>query len=119
MAIKRIFYASLLPLILVVWGCESVALIGRRDIGAVERAVARDEIVGTVERVDGWDNELHVRSADGLMNIIKYDEHTRVLGRGDRELRPEILRPGDHVRVQMDEQRAQFANVIDLQPLRR
>lgn len=112
MAMKRILYAALLPLMFVVWGCESVALIGRPDIDAVERAAARDEVVGTVERADGIRNELHVRSPDGFMNVIKYDAHTRVLGRDDRELKPETVRPGDQVRVQMDQHRAQYANVI-------
>ena len=118
MAINRIVYALLLPLMLVVWGCEGIALIGRPDVDAVERAAARDEVVGTVERVDAIRNELHVRSPDGLMNLIKYDKHTRVLGRDDKQLPPETVRTGDHVRVQMDAHRAQYANVIRMETVR-
>ncbi len=114
----RIIFAALLPIVMVVWGCENVALIGRPDIDAVERAVARDQVVGTVERIDGIRNELHVRSPDGMMNVIKYDTHTRVVGRDDVQLKPETVRPGDQVRIQMDEHRAQYANVIRMDTAR-
>jgi len=131
MAMKRIFYASVLPLIVAAWGCESVALIGRPDVDRGEttslerrpdyrgdrdirdRSVARDEVVGTVERIDERRNEIHLRTTDGRMTMVKYEPSTVVYAR-DRELRVDSLRRGDLILVRLDRNSRgeQYADVI-------
>ncbi|HEU4343546.1 MAG TPA: hypothetical protein VFU31_18505 [Candidatus Binatia bacterium] len=130
MPIKGLLYASVLPLFVAVWGCESVALIGRPDIESREsslerrpdyrgdrdirdRNVARDEVVGTVERIDERRNEIHIRTTEGRMTMVKYEPSTVVYAR-DRELRVDSLRRGDLVLVRLDRNSRgeQYADVI-------
>ncbi|HWP60964.1 MAG TPA: hypothetical protein VNL14_23915 [Candidatus Acidoferrales bacterium] len=113
----------LTPLLFAAWGCESVALIGRpaieregeyrgRDYG---REAAREEVVGTVDRVDWRDREIHLRTPQARTAVVRYDSNTLVVGRG-RDVRVEDLRAGDLVLVQLrrDSLGDPYADVIRL-----
>ena len=98
----------LLPLLVAAWGCEQVALVNRPDIeregeyrGGRDygRDTARDEIVGTVERVDRRDREIHVRTSEARTTVVRYDSGTVVVSRG-RDLPVDDLRAGDLILVQ-------------------
>jgi hypothetical protein len=115
-------------------GCESVSLIKRPDPYASDEyrnrdidrsrevrrdqdfARSRDEVVGTVQRVDTDRQELQLRTADGDTMRIRYDISTRVAYR-DREMRINDLRTGDLVRVELTSDRgeryAQFIRMGD------
>ena len=119
----RIAYVCLIPLTIAAAGCESVSLIDRgdpyarrdrgdRDVdrnrearrdrdGRGDRDLARDEVIGTVQRVDQDRQEIQLRNSDGQMMRIRYDRATRVYHR-DRDLRVNDLRNGDLVRVELD-----------------
>jgi hypothetical protein len=104
-------------------GCESVALMPRRDVDrrdTVDRSPSnrdRDstrEVVGTVERIDEAVREIHLRtSEEGRSVILKYDSRTIVSHR-DRDLRVEDLRRGDLVLVDVarDARGDQYAELI-------
>ena len=118
--------ALMLPVI-TAWGCESIALMPRPDIDprdvdragiergseARDRAASRDEIVGTVQRVDGNRREIHLRTTEGRMAVVKYEPATLVYSR-DREVRVDSLRAGDLVLVQLNRNARgeQYADVI-------
>jgi hypothetical protein len=112
--LNRLVGTVALPLLALAWGCESIALVPRPDIDretdragieqprdSRDRDLARDEVVGTVQRVDETRNEIHLRTTEGQMTVIKYDLNTVVYSR-DRKLRVDSLRYGDLVLVQMD-----------------
>ena len=91
----------LLGFLVAVTGCESIALTPQPDIGSrgIERSpdrsgVAREEIIGTVERVDRTNNEIQLRTTEAKVIIIRYDPTTRVYSR-EREVGMEALRPRD------------------------
>jgi hypothetical protein len=94
-------YIVLLVFILAVTGCESIALSPRPGIGnrGIERApdgsgIAKEEIIGTVERVDRTNNEIQLRTTEAKVIVIKYDPATRVYSR-EREVGIEALRARD------------------------
>jgi hypothetical protein len=129
------------PLILAASGCESIALMprphiddvpgsraerergippdSRRDIPRDERDIrrdsAREEVVGTVERVDAAKNEIQLRTTEARVVTIRYDPSTLVYSR-DREVGIEAIRPRDLIlaRVSRGAAGEQFADVIRL-----
>jgi hypothetical protein len=129
----RMTYVCLLPLTLAAAGCETVSLINRddpyardrRDIDRdrevrrdqdwqrADRDRARDEIVGTVQRVDRDRREIQLRTTDGQLTWIKYEPSTRVYHR-DGDLRVDELRYGDLVRVEVsrDNRGERYAELI-------
>jgi hypothetical protein len=103
-------------------GCEQVALVGRPDVDArgTERRdlgrpgeLDRDEIVGTVDRVDRSDREVVIRTTEGRTTRVRYDSGTIVRTRG-RDMGVEDLRPGDLValNVRRDSRGEQYADII-------
>jgi hypothetical protein len=113
---SRVLITLALPLVLVTWGCENIGLINRddpdrrrverdrdyrgdRDVR--DRNWTRDEVVGTVERIDDRNNEIHLRTTEGRTMVIQYDSGTTVSDR-DRELRVRDLRRGDQISVRLD-----------------
>lgn len=123
--ITRMAYACLIPLTIAAAGCENFSLISRgdplarddsrRDVDRNREAPRdrdqRDEIVGTVQRVDQDRQEIHLRTTDGQVTI-RYDLSTRVSHR-DRDLRVDDLRNGDLVRVELSRGRGErYAELI-------
>jgi hypothetical protein len=97
---------ALMALILAAAGCENISLIRREDPlarrdGDRNRDFdrGRQDVVGTVQRVDRDRREFQLRNSDGDVEWFKYDASTRMTG-GDRDLRVEDLRYGDLVRVE-------------------
>ena len=118
MSSNRPMYLSLtFVLLLAAAGCESVALMPRPDIdqrdtarGAPPRELgtrtARDvdrsdrhEIVGTVQRVDETRREIHLRTGDRNLVVLRYDPRTVVYDR-DHTLTVADLRQGDEIATQ-------------------
>jgi len=103
-------------------GCESIALRPQPDVDrrGIERppdgrGSAKDEIIGTVERVDRTSNEIRLRTTEAKVIVIKYDPATRVYSR-EREVGIEALRPRDLilVRVAKTPRGEQYADLIRL-----
>jgi hypothetical protein len=103
-------------------GCESIAIWPRPDVDrrGIERTPdgrgsAKDEIVGTVERVDRTNNEIQLRTTEAKVIVIKYDPSTVVYSR-EREVGIEALRPRDLilVRVSKTPRGDQYADLIRL-----
>jgi hypothetical protein len=101
-------------------GCESVALRPRPDVDRKEeipsdRGAAKEEIIGTVERVNRASNEIQLRTTEAKVIMIKYDPATRVYSR-EREVGIEALRPRDLilVRVAKTPRGEQYADLIRL-----
>lgn len=131
---KALGVCSLLVVFVVV-GCERIALrprpaleeLDRRtgaerreaDRAATERAdpprqrTAANEITGTVQKIDHERREIHLRSTEAKMMVIKYDPATMVYDR-DREIRIDSLRYGDLilVRVIKNSLGEQYADLI-------
>jgi len=112
----------LLLAIFVASGCEPIALRPRPDVDrrGIERTPddggsAKDEIIGTVERVDRTSNEIRLRTTEAKVIVIKYDQATRVYSR-EREVGIEALRPRDLilVRVAKTPRGEQYADLIRL-----
>jgi hypothetical protein len=130
-SIARVALLCLLPLSLAGFGCESISIIKRddpfandqyrrdRDIDRNQEARgdrnwdrAREEIVGTVQRVDANRREIQLRTTNGDIIPITYDLTTRVSNR-DRDMRVEDLRYGDLVRIEFRRDRGErLAEVI-------
>jgi len=116
--------------------CESIALMPRPsiddtvdrnrvdrspEIGRIEREpnrdIARDEIIGTVQRVDFTRRELHLRTRERNLLVFGYDRNAVVYDR-DRDLPIEALRSGDQVAVRprassLSERYADVIRLID------
>jgi hypothetical protein len=117
-------------------GCENIAILPWRDVSddlarrgsetdtfdrrraererdIRETTLARNEIVGTVQKIDEGRREIHLRTAEGRMVRIKYDTDTAVFSR-NREMRVDSLNYGDLilVRVNSDIRGEQHADVI-------
>ena len=129
---NRMAYSLALPLIMASAGCENIALMprpdvdrgdidrrsgierGRDDRGDVyDRSSPRDEIVGTVQRVDIRDKIIQLRTTEGQLIAIKFDPDTVMFSR-ERELPVDSLRYGDLVAVQLRRgpRGEQYADVI-------
>jgi hypothetical protein len=102
--------------------CENIAPrprpdVDRRGIEQIpdDRGSAKDEIIGTVERVDRTRNEIQLRTTEAKVIIIKYDSVTRVYSR-EREVGMEALRARDLilVRVAKTPRGEQYAELIRL-----
>lgn len=122
------YHVILLLAIFAAAGCESVVLRPQRDIdrrgveGAPpdrsvpdDRSTAKDEIIGTVERVNKTSNEIQLRTTEAKVIVIKYDPSTRVYSR-EREVGIEALRPRDLIlaRVAKTPRGEQYADLIRL-----
>jgi hypothetical protein len=114
--------------------CEQVALMPRPDIDREGRPIERDsrrdsrldsdrfdrnaaldEIVGTVERIDRSHNEIHVRTTDARVMVVKYDPATVVYNR-DQDVGIDALRPRDQVLINLSKNSRgeQYADIIRL-----
>jgi len=135
--INRVAHSVALLLIIAASGCESIALMPRPDVdrdevarsgidrgseiergkdargGVYDRSSPRDEIVGTVQRVDVRDRTIQLRTTEGQLIPIKFDPDTVMYSR-DRELPVDSLRYGDLIAVQVkrNAQGEQHADVI-------
>ena len=122
------YHVILLLAIFAAAGCESVVLRPQTDIdrrgveGAPpdlsvpdDRSTAKDEIIGTVERVNKTSNEIQLRTTEAKVIVIKYDPATRVYSR-EREVGIEALRPRDLIlaRVAKTPRGEQYADLIRL-----
>jgi hypothetical protein len=93
--------------------------VGRTDRlergGELGRTPGSDELVGTVQRVDTGKREIHLRTSDARLAVIKYDAATIVYDR-DREKQVDSLRSGDLILVKItkNSQGEQFADLIRL-----
>ena len=74
----------------------------RGEIQNRDRSVTRDqdEVVGTVERVDTVNREIHVRTTEARSVAIRYEEGLMVQSR-DRDIPVASLRRGDLILVQV------------------
>lgn len=116
-------YGFLLIAILMASGCQSIALAPRPDVkqGGIEqppdiRGVAKNEIIGTVERVDRTNNQIQLRTTEAKVVVIKYDPATIVVYSREREVGIESLRPRDLILARMAKTPAgeQYADLIRL-----
>ncbi|MPZ76864.1 MAG: hypothetical protein GEU77_10085 [Deltaproteobacteria bacterium] len=125
---------SFLFLLSVTAGCESIALLPRQPVEDVDRrsGVDRDgndrsrdsvidrprdrsanEITGTVQKVDQSRREIHLRTTDAKMMVIKYDPATAVFNR-EKEIPLDSLRYGDLILVKVvkNNRGEQYADLI-------
>jgi hypothetical protein len=74
----------------------------RRDTQDRDRTIARDQndVVGTVERVDTVNREIHVRTTEARLVVIKYEQGLMVQTR-DRDIPVASLQRGDLILVQV------------------
>jgi hypothetical protein len=125
---SRVLCTFTLPLVLATLGCENIGLINRDepdrrrverdrdyrgDRNTRDRNWGRDEVVGSVERIDERNNEIHLRTTEGRTMVLQYDPGTTVHDR-DRDLRVRDLRRGDQILVRLDRNSRgeQYAGVI-------
>ena len=137
--LKAAAAVSSLVAALLTGGCESIALLPRQSIegslnrgdidqrdrqrGSVDRQPesrtdlprdrAGDEVTGTVQKVDQNRREIHLRTTDARMVIIKYDPATVVYSR-DQEIVVDSLRYGDLILVKVvkNSRGEQYADLI-------
>ncbi len=100
-------------------GCSgnNTALIGRDTLPArANHAAARNEMVGTVDRVDTGSSEIHLRPSPGHPGMVTFSAETRVMYLG-RVYPVSQLRYGDVVAMQMekDSRGNPHTHLIDLQ----
>lgn len=116
------YHVVLLTFVLLALGCESTTLRPQRDAERRgiegtrdDRGTAKEEIIGTVERVDRTNNEIQLRTTEAKVIVIKYDRSTRVYSR-EHEVGIEGLRPRDLilVRVAKSPRGEQYADLIRL-----
>ena len=114
----------LVPLLVIfaALGCESIAPRPRPDTGqrAIERSPdgresAKDEIIGTVEKINTASNEIQLRTTEAKVIVIKFDPATRVYSR-EREVGIQALRPRDLILVRVAKTPGgdQYADLIRL-----
>jgi hypothetical protein len=74
----------------------------RRDTQDRDRSIARDQsdVVGTVERVDTVNREIHVRTTEARTVVIRYEQGLMVQTR-DRDIPVASLQRGDLILVQV------------------
>lgn len=130
--LKAAAAVSSLVAALLTGGCESIALLPRQSIeGSLNRGDidqrdrqresrtdlprdrAGDEVTGTVQKVDQNRREIHLRTTDARMVIIKYDPATVVYSR-DQEIVVDSLRYGDLILVKVvkNSRGEQYADLI-------
>jgi hypothetical protein len=64
-------------------GCSgNTALVGRDTLPARATQPVPDEIVATVEQVDTWSREIHLRPNGGGFAVVAYGDETRLMYRG-------------------------------------
>ncbi len=116
------YHVVLLAFVLLALGCESTALRPQRDAERTgiegtpdDSGTPKEEIIGTVERVDRTNNEIQLRTTEAKVIVIKYDRSTRVYSR-EHEVGIEGLRPRDLilVRVAKSPRGEQYADLIRL-----
>jgi len=85
-------------------GCSdhNVSLVGRDTLAPRASKTVRNEMVGTVARVDAGSNEIHLRASPGHPGMVTYSTETRVTYLG-RAYPVSQLRLGDVVAMQMDQ----------------
>jgi hypothetical protein len=85
-------------------GCSdhNVSLVGRDTLPARASKTVRNEMVGTVARVDAASNEIHLRASPGHPEMVTYSTETRVMYLG-RVYPVSQLRLGDVVAMQLDQ----------------
>jgi hypothetical protein len=85
-------------------GCSdhNVSLVGRDTLPARASKTVRNEMVGTVARVDAASNEIHLRASPGHPGMVTYSTETRVMYLG-RVYPVSQLRLGDVVAMQLDQ----------------
>ena len=114
---------SALTFALIASGCQSTALRPLRDVEprpdmeprVIEREAVKEEIIGTVERVNRTNNEIRLRTTEAKVIVIKYDPATRVYSR-EREVGIDALRPRDLIliRASKTSRGEQYADLIRL-----
>lgn len=108
---------SALTFVLIASGCQSTALRPRPDVEQkrIEREAVKEEIIGTVERVDRTNNEIRLRTTEAKVIIIKYEPTTRVYIR-EREVGIDALRARDLIliRASKTSRGEQYADLIRL-----
>lgn len=110
--------------------CERIALMPRPEIdregrpidrerdrggNGEDRVLSQNDIVGTVERIDRANNEIHLRTTEGQVLVLKYDPATLVYDR-KQDIGIDALRPRDQVvvRVARNSRGEQYADTIRL-----
>ena len=84
-------------------GCSgNTALVGRESLPGRASQPVKNELVGTVDRVDTGSNEIHLRPSTGHPGMITYSAETRVMYLG-RVYPVSQLRFGDVVAMQMEQ----------------
>ena len=85
-------------------GCSdhNVSLVGRDTLPARASKTVRNEMVGTVARVDAGSNEIHLRASPGHPGMVTYSAETRVMYLG-RVYPVSQLRLGDVVAMQLNQ----------------
>ena len=85
-------------------GCSdhNVSLVGRDTLPARASKTVRNEMVGTVARVDAASNEIHLRASPGHPGMVTYSTETRVMYLG-RVYPVSQLQLGDVVAMQLDQ----------------
>jgi len=85
-------------------GCSdhNVSLVGRDTLPARASKTVRNEIVGTVARLDPASNEIHLRASPGHPGMVTYSAETRVMYLG-RVFPVSQLRLGDVVAMQLEQ----------------
>lgn len=108
---------SALTFVLIASGCQSTALRPRPDVEQkrIEREAVKEEIIGTVERVDRTNNEIRLRTTEAKVIIIKYEPTTRVYIR-EREVGIDALRARDLILIRASKTSGgeQYADLIRL-----
>jgi len=83
-------------------GCDgNTALVGRDTLPARATQPVPGEIVATVERVDTWSREIHLRPNRGDSAVVAYGDEARVMYRG-HEYPVSQLKIGDIVAMQVE-----------------
>jgi hypothetical protein len=86
----------------IIAGCSgNTALVGRDTLPARATQPVPDEIVATVERVDTWSREIHLRPNRGGSTVVAYGDETRLIYRG-HEYPVSQLKIGDIVAMQVE-----------------
>jgi len=85
-------------------GCSdhNVSLVGRDTLPARAVTTSRNEIVGTVARLDSATNEIHLRASPGHPGMVTYSAETRVMHHG-QSYPVSQLRSGDVVAMRLEQ----------------